>query len=122
MSRWKNFPDAEFRKCSPPCSVEDMQPQFMNKLQEARGYSTVPFRLTSAYRTVEHELNRGRTGTSSHTKRVAVDIAFRSGFELMEIVQGLIRAGFRRIGINWEKTFLHVDLDNEKQNSLFPYD
>jgi hypothetical protein len=53
---------------------------------------------------------------------VAVDIAFRSNFELMEIAQGLIRAGFRRIGINWKKNFVHVDLDNEKTNSLFPYD
>jgi uncharacterized protein YcbK (DUF882 family) len=121
MSRWKNFPDAEFAKCSPPCKLDDMQPHFMNKMQEARGYSTVPFRLTSAYRTVEHELKQGRTGASSHTKGVAVDIAFRSNFELMEIVQGLIRAGFRRIFINWKSNFVHVDSDSEKVQSLGTY-
>lgn len=97
-----------------------MQESFLQKLNVARWHSDTPYRLTSAFRTVEHEYSKGRDGTSSHTKGLAVDIAATSDHERSLIIEGLIKAGFSRIGIG--KTFIHVDDDPDKdQNVIWHY-
>ena len=48
-----------------------------------------------------------------------VDIHCNDGAERLRIVRALIKAGFKRIGIN--KTFIHVDMDVDKNNSIWVY-
>jgi len=45
-------------------------------------------------------------------KGLASDIRYTSSSECFKILNGLILAGFRRIGIY--KTFIHVDIDQDK--------
>ena len=99
------FSEKDFKKCSPPCSMQDMNDSFLKKLDEARLRADIPFVLTSAYRTYGHE---------------AVDIRATSSMERFKIIKALIEVGFNRIGIG--KTFIHVDDDTDKpKNVMFHY-
>lgn len=97
-----------------------MNKEFLFKLDEARMMAGTPFRITSGYRTEAHNKKVGGVKGSSHTKGCAVDIAVNSGLQRSAIVCALAKVGFTRIGI--AKTFVHVDLDKEKQNSIWLYD
>ena len=97
-----------------------MNKEFLFKLDEARMLAGTPFKITSGYRTEAHNKKVGGVKGSSHTKGCAVDIAVNSGLQRSSIVCALAKAGFTRIGI--AKTFVHVDLDKEKQNSIWLYD
>jgi uncharacterized protein YcbK (DUF882 family) len=97
-----------------------MNKEFLFKLDEARMLAGTPFKITSGYRSKAHNKKVKGVKGSSHTKGCAVDIAVNSGLQRSAIVCALAKAGFTRIGI--AKTFVHVDLDKEKQNSIWLYD
>ena len=97
-----------------------MNKEFLFKLDEARMLAGTPFKITSGYRTEAHNKKVGGVKGSSHTKGCAVDIAVNSGLQRSAIVCALAKVGFTRIGI--AKTFVHCDLDKEKQNSIWLYD
>ena len=97
-----------------------MNKEFLFKLDEARMLAGTPFKITSGYRTEAHNKKVGGVKGSSHTKGCAVDIAVNSGLQRSSIVCALAKVGFTRIGI--AKTFVHCDLDKEKQNSIWLYD
>ena len=97
-----------------------MNKEFLFKLDEARMLAGTPFRITSGYRTEAHNKKVKGVKGSSHTKGCAVDIAVNSGLQRSAIVCALAKVGFTRIGI--ATTFVHVDLDKEKQNSIWLYD
>ena len=96
-----------------------MNKEFLFKLDEARMLAGTPFKITSGYRTEAHNKKVGGVKGSSHTKGCAVDIAVNSGLQRSAIVCALAKVGFTRIGI--AKTFVHCDLDKEKQNSIWLY-
>ena len=98
--RFMYFKNSEFLNCEPVCTIYDMDDEFTEKLDLARLIAGIPFILNSAYRTVKHERERGRSGLSSHTKGMAVDIHCTESDDRMTIVEALIRAGFSRIGIS----------------------
>lgn len=106
-TRWPNFCEDEFRSASPSCSLDDMSASFMDRLQTARDLAGVPFKINSAYRSVEYELKKKRTGKSMHCLGRAVDIKCVDSGSRYVILGALIRAGFRGIGIG--STFIHVD-------------
>lgn len=103
----KWFREEEFRKAVPSCSLSDMDEDFMHHLDECRDFAGIPFIINSAYRSVEYEKKKGRTGSSQHTKGLAVDIRCVTNAQRFRIVSSLLVAGFRRIGIG--KNFIHVD-------------
>lgn len=124
MSTLTYFSDKDFSQgaCVPKCALADMNPAFMQKLDRARARTKVAFVILSAYRSEEHELKQGRSGTSSHAKRIAVDIRARNSTEMFEIVKALIDEGFTRIGLNFKSNFIHVDDDIDKpQRLIFSY-
>ena len=110
------FSDIEFRYCDPPCSFGYMDLNFMKLLDNARHISNSPFVPTSAFRSVEHEIEQGRSGTSSHTKGIAIDLAVKNSKQRFDILNALLSTGFTRIGI--AKNFIHVDLDKAKSQTV----
>lgn len=119
--KWKYFDDTDW-DC--PCGCgERVKDHVAHRLDLARWYAKVPFRLTSGMRCTKYNASiKNASPTSSHIKGLAVDIAFRNSHEKFMIVHGLMQAGFRRIGYNDKHSFIHVDLDEDKpQNVMFTY-
>ena len=86
--------------------------------QIIREYYGVPMKVTASYRTKEHDISKGRSGTGQHTQRKAGDFAFLDGGETMlnyhqEILQkGPLYKKLRDAGINGfglYDNFLHID-------------
>jgi len=115
----KFFSLSEFNCPSLPNSGINMDLQFLTKLESAREIAGIPFRITSGYRTKEHNDKVGGVQNSSHLVGKAADIAVCSGGERYIILNSLIKAGFRRIGV--AKTFIHCDTDDSKPNSVWTY-
>lgn len=78
---------------------DDMAPQLIRQLEVARSFAGVPFIITSDYRPVD---------LKSHGAGMAVDLRVKSSFDRIEIIHGLLKAGFRRIG-DYDK-HIHADI------------
>ena len=118
------FSLSEFDCPSLPNSGKNMDNNFLYKLEHARELAGIPFKITSGYRTKKYNedlLKRGYKASknSSHLIGVAADIAVGSGNERYIILNALIRAGFKRIGV--AKGFIHCDTDDSKPNSVWTY-
>lgn len=114
------FTEEEFKRCSPPCSLMDMDRQFMYGLDMARSFARVPFKITSAFRSLQWELEHGRKGTSSHTKGLAVDIACSDPLIRSKIVYQLMwQFDLPRLGIH--RNYIHVDIDKDKPCAIWLY-
>ena len=116
---FKYFNLEEFNCPCLPNSGVNMDKEFILKLEKAREIANIPFRISSGYRCEEHNEKVGGVKNSSHLKGLAADIKVGSGNERYIILNSLILAGFKRLGI--AKTFIHVDLDHEKPNSVWTY-
>lgn len=103
----KHFSEDEFKRAIPACSLSQMDEAFMHHLDQCRDWAGIPFIINSAYRSVEYEKSKGRSGNSQHTKGLAVDIRCVTNAQRYRIVAALLVAGFRRIGIG--TNFIHVD-------------
>lgn len=110
------FSPEEFRKCVPPCELEDMDLNFMLCLDCARADSGVPFKLNSAYRPFGYELAKGRSGSGFHTKGRAVDISCKDSVSRMKIIKACL---FYGLSCGISKTFIHVD--NRPNQIVFLY-
>lgn len=108
----------ELSTCTPPCKVSDLNPSLLNRLVEL--YSKYPFTVNSAFRSVDWEHKHKRSGTSSHCKGLAVDLAVRNGIDRLKLVEYALKLGFHRIGI--AKNFIHLDCDEDKPDSIWTYD
>ena len=81
---------------------------FLHKLDEARAIAGVPFKITSGYRTPQHNLDvGGRIGSCNNSA------------DRQKIINALISVGFTRLGIG--KTFIHVDNDKDKPSAIWLY-
>ena len=110
----KNFTLDEFKcKC---CGVQHMDGIFLTQLDDAREYAGVPFQITSGYRCEKHNKEVGST-SKNHTSGKASDIACSVGTMRLKMIQGLLRVGFRRIGI--AKTFIHADSMDDVESIWF---
>jgi len=97
----------------------NMDSNFLELLNNAREIAGIPFKITSGYRTADHNRKVGGVQNSSHLNGLAADISIGSGQERYIVLNALIKAGFKRLGI--AKTFIHCDTDNSKPNSVWTY-
>jgi hypothetical protein len=84
-----------------------MRQATMSKFDTAREIAGIPFVINSAYRSPAWEKAKGRTGTGAHTLGRALDITCNTDRNRFRIIDALIKAGFKRIGI--AKTYIHAD-------------
>tara|TARA_R100001443_G_scaffold947_4_gene3664 strand:- start:1106 stop:1486 length:381 start_codon:yes stop_codon:yes gene_type:complete len=119
----KYFNKSEFTcPCgSPDCTGEKMSEDFLQLLDLARDKASIPFHITSGLRCQEYNQDLIKRGykaskTSSHLKGVAADISCKNSADRFTIINSLLLVGFSRIGIS--DTFIHVDLDKEKQQEV----
>ena len=121
----RNFNLKEFDSPDLSGSGLNMDKDFLSMLDNARDIAKTPFKITSGYRTKEHNVaiykKLGKKPIeSSHLKGVACDIACSDSRARFLIINALLKAGFTRIGI--ANNFIHVDSDCEKsQNVIWTY-
>ena len=100
----------------PCCGKNNMQHETKVMLDVARFKANTPFVLNSACRCEKHNIEVKGSPTSSHLKGLAVDIKYNGNEERYDILNGLIYAGFKRIGIG--SNFIHADSDKSKTEGL----
>lgn len=103
----KYFSPAEFRKCTPSCTIDQMDADFLSRLDRVREAAGIPLVLNSAYRSKSYERKKGRSGTSSHCEGKAVDIRCNTYANRYKIILAALAEGITRIGI--AKTYIHLD-------------
>lgn len=106
----KYFSAAEFRKCSPSCTIGRMDAAFLALLDEVREAAGIPLVLNSAYRSVAYEKAHGRSGNSAHTRGRAVDIRCNTSANRYKIIRAALACGINRVGVG--PTFVHLDNDD----------
>jgi uncharacterized protein YcbK (DUF882 family) len=121
MSKYRYFELSEFDSPDLKGSGERMNDSFLEMLDEARNWAGTPFKITSGYRTKEHNINLRNKGfkavkNSAHLRGLAADISCTTSSKRWLIIDALIFAGITRIGIG--KTFIHCDIDKTKTQSL----
>jgi hypothetical protein len=120
----KHFKLSEFDSPDSKGSGKNMTRDFLKKLDRARDIANIPFLISSGFRTPQHNVNLRKQGykasaNSSHLKGCAADIICKDSGTRQKIVNGLIMAGFTRIGI--ADTFIHCDTDQDKNDAIWLY-
>ena len=117
----KNFDSSEFA-CKCGCGYDTPNPELIRMLQVARDLYGKPIRITSGCRCIKHNRNVGGASNSAHLEGKAADIATPTGKDRYLIIESLMAAGFKRIGINFKSRFIHADVDDSKPHpTIFSY-
>ena len=116
------FAITEFDSPDKAGSGFNMNKHFVELLDQARGIAGCPFRVSSGYRTQEHNKKVGGVSDSAHCKGLAVDLLYKNNNELYLILNALMKVGMTRFGISFKSNFIHVDMDISKvQNTIWTY-
>ena len=116
---FKYFTYEEFDSPDIQGSGQMMCDTIIEMLDVVRAEYGKPIRISSGYRTAEHNQKVGGVSNSSHLKGLAVDIKVKNGRERYELLNILTKY-FYRIGIG--NSFIHVDIDLDKpQNVIWTY-
>jgi len=97
--------------CQCGCGRADMDPGFMDRLEELREHFGKPLTLTSAFRCPAHNSEVSTTGADGpHTTGRAVDILIQ-GLDAFRLVKVALALGFTGLGVKQKSTgrFLHLD-------------
>ncbi len=97
----------------------NMSDKTLQAAQIIRNYYKVPFKVNASLRTAAHDISKGRSGTGTHTKGMAIDIAPTTNKEAILVdyhnqilTQGPLYQQLRLAGIGGfglYDTFLHID-------------
>jgi zinc D-Ala-D-Ala carboxypeptidase len=93
--------------------TNEMNPFFLEKLDQLRHQCGFPFIITSGYRDPTHSIEARKTRPGTHARGIAADIKINSGSEGYVIVKEAMKMGFGGIGI--AKNFIHVDVRDTVQ-------
>ena len=103
-------------QCGCGLSYEDMDNALLSLLTLAERLAEQTFHINSGIRCVSHNASVGGSKTSSHLLGMASDIATPNSRIRYKVLNGLLAAGIKRIGIY--KTFIHADHDYNKPMNL----
>lgn len=107
---WKHFTLDEFR-CNCGCGRNEIDPRFVDLLDELRELCGFALVVTSGYRCQKHNMAESTTGVNGpHTTGRAVDLAV-SRKDAYELIAHATRMGFTGIGIkqHGDKRYIHLD-------------
>ena len=68
MKTSKYFKPEEFERCNPSCSIEDMDQDFLDLLDDLREKAGIPLVLNCAYRSKEHDKAKTVRQQCSHRR------------------------------------------------------
>lgn len=100
--------------------IVGLKPEFVEKLDKARGLAGFPFVIVSGFRTPEHNKKVGGKDNSAHLRGYACDIKAETSEKRWKLIKACMDVGFTRFGVN--KTTVHVDCDPVlPQNVIWHY-
>lgn len=113
-SKYPNFPESEMRcKHTGKCN---MQPEFMDILQDIRNEFRKPMKVSSGFRDTSHPIEAKKEIPGEHTLGTCADIAV-SGADAVVLLKIALRFGITRIGINQKGPvhgrFLHLGIGGD---------
>ena len=103
----KYFSRTEFEMATPSCHLEDMDSEFLCKLDKLRELCGFPLVVNCFYRSKEWDKAHGRSGTSFHCSGRAADIRCLDSSKRFSILLHAPMCGLNGIGVY--KRFIHVD-------------
>lgn len=112
MVNWDNY--SNFSKYEFDCKEtgkNEMEPEFLDKLQELRTLLGKPIIITSGYRAPEHSIEAVKDSPGYHTKGIAADISCW-GTDAYDIARLAFQLGFTGIRFSQRKGkpwFIHLD-------------
>ena len=106
----KYFTRSEFDSPDLPGSGEQMNRDFLLKLETIRERVGRPLRITSGFRTFDHNFAIKGAPNSAHLRGFAADISASNSEHRFAILQAALGVGFRRIEI--APLHIHVDTDS----------
>jgi len=125
-SKYPNFDRSEFI-CKCGCGQEEMDEEFLEKLQNIRVEAGFPFIINSGYRCPDHNDRVSGTGRNGpHTTGMAVDIGVMGAnahhLTVIGILHGMTGIGVCQRG-PWDKRFIHLDfiVDHNKRPWMWSY-
>ena len=93
---------------APGLAVDAMDATLVKKLDMARAMAGIPFKITSGYRTVSHNLAVAGRLYSAHLDGKAVDIAAAAPHTRFKVLVAVLNVGFDRVEIG--PRHIHVDV------------
>ena len=107
-SSYQNFSAKEF-DCS-HCGKNEMQPDFLQKLQALRSVYGKSMRVTSGYRCPDHPIEAKKAAPGAHASGCACDIGVE-GQDAHRLLKLAFAAGFTGVGVQQKGSgrFIHLD-------------
>lgn len=116
-----NYFNADEFACKCGCGFNKVSDTLIEKLDKARKEADTPFVITSGCRCATHNKAVKGTPDSAHLTGKAVDIAVAPGVKIHKVLKSVCN-NFDRVGINFDKNFIHVDVDTTKPSpTVFKY-
>ena len=111
-------------ECKCGCGMAHVSQSLIDRLNTVRILTDKPLILNSVCRCVEHNKNIKGSITSSHistddVESCAADISCKDAYYRFRLLQALFHVGFKRILVY--ETFIHVDLDLDKDQTILKY-
>lgn len=113
------FEISEFDSKDLKGSGTNMNPEFLQMIDQARAVAGIPFKINSGFRTVARNQMAGGKSNSSHLKGMAADIACTDSISRLKIITAALSVGFRRVGVH--SKFIHIDNDDTKPAACWVY-
>lgn len=108
---WDDYPNftAEEFRCK-HSGRNEMDPEFMARLQALRTEYGLPMKITSGFRSPQHPIERRKVAPGAHASGRACDVAV-TGAAALRLVQLAVKHGFTGIGVKQHTSgkFIHLD-------------
>jgi len=84
-----------------------MDPEFIEKVDKLRDHCGFPFVITSGYRSPQHPIEAKKDVPGTHAQGIAADIKITNSAQRYTIIREALEMGFAGIGV--ASDFIHVD-------------
>lgn len=98
----------------------EMDPGFLEDLDELRRRVGVPFKVNSGYRDATHPAEASKDKPGTHAQGIAADIRCLSSEFRYALIKEALKMRFKGIGI--AKTFIHLDKRDTEHPVMWVYD
>jgi zinc D-Ala-D-Ala carboxypeptidase len=121
QAQWNLYPNFSKREFNCKHTGENqMNHDFMFKLQQLRVIYARPMLITSGYRSPKHPIEARKSTVGTHAQGIACDIAV-SGPDAIRLISLAIDLGFNGIGVQQKGASRFIHLDTRAIPAIWSY-